>query len=108
MATAIKILNGTRSGEILCKTCSRGFIAKGPSESHEMIRCDYVEGKLPFPVIECSHYSDKNQTSLVAMADTAWILDPSSRKTSMGFKPPKEWRTQNPKEDIIPDNIWTS
>jgi hypothetical protein len=38
------------------------------------------------------------------MKDTAWILEPSSRKTTMGFfVKPSEWRKANPDRDLLED-----
>jgi hypothetical protein len=100
-----KLLKGATPviGDLLCETCTHAQIMRG--ENNELkVHCGWMNRQIHFKVTECSHYYRIGTVTLRDMKDTAWILEPSSRKTTMGFfVKPSEWRKANPDRDLLED-----
>lgn len=100
----IKVKDGTRSGVNLCKTCRNVLHIKGARESHEVIRCGSMRNNVvPFDVVECSDYDDKNLVSLMHLERTAWILETDKNRRQIGFVPVKIWEETHAREAITPE-----
>lgn len=59
---SIKVKGGMPvSGTPLCYSCEWSHVIRGFRESDEVIRCRYLahDPVVPFPVRECSRYSDR-------------------------------------------------
>jgi len=95
-----KIKSGTRSAaHPLCNTCRWAVVIKGAAESQELIRCGAIDQMIPFPVVECSDYANKNDAELRDMRQIAWVVDTNRRR--VGFMSPEKWRKQNPSSDPL-------
>jgi hypothetical protein len=78
----ISIKNGTPThGQSLCKTCTHGHWQKGFRESDEIVFCYWGPlRRVPFPVAECSNFSDGTQKfDMEQMMEIATILGQSRR-----------------------------
>jgi hypothetical protein len=85
---SISIKNGTpRSEPSLCESCSRGFIARGYSETELVVVCLalYPERRMSFPVRVCTGYIEKNKPTIREMEEMALILDRVALKRDAGF-----------------------
>ena len=86
------IRGGTaRSDENLCRTCRSATIARGHAVSEELVKCE-VFGRLSYPIAECSDYVDKDETTLGAMRETAWVIVPDKHSGDLGFVTPATMR----------------
>jgi len=98
----VNIKSGTRSdSQTLCPSCSHSTVVRGAAESQEIVRCGHytIDRAVPFPVVECTGYTDKNEVSLYEMQQIAWVIDTSRRRA--GFVAPEKWRDQNPDLDPL-------
>jgi len=103
--SSLKVLRGTRGTARLCDTCASAMIIRGPAESQEAVQCNAFEGPLPtYPVVECNHYTKRNEPSLFDMRQTAWILETKQGGRQIGFKPFKDWERENPRTELLPDH----
>jgi hypothetical protein len=68
----IKVFRGTSTDQStpLCPTCRWSTI---------------VRGRITFPVLSCSDYSDRRRASLRDMEDIAWVLRSDARRNQIGF-----------------------
>lgn len=88
----LKVLNGTmRSDTNLCLTCERLHHTIGAQTGHEALRC-YANYDHPIrlqePIASCTHYSNKNASSLTDMKEIAWTLMTDKGGRRVGFEPP--------------------
>lgn len=84
----IRVKGGTaEEGTTLCVTCAWGVVRKGYRAAEEEIFCRIVmpNGRVPFPVRECSAYEDRRVPSLYFMEKTAWVLLTKTAGRSIGF-----------------------
>lgn len=103
-----RVKGGTRADIRLCDSCSHGMILKGSAESEERVICmrladnGFKNAVLPFRVVECNIFISKSQAPLWEMKEAAWILETGTKKNrDIGFKPYKQWKNDNPHEDVI-------
>lgn len=89
MSVRLRVKDGTRPDTRLCDTCSRGMILKGSQQGQEMVVCRVLERSLPFPVVECSRYSQHGEMDEYQAREIGWVLEVQGGKT-LGFKPPKK------------------
>ena len=86
----LKIYGGTVShGDAsLCNTCRHSTIIRGRSLEEEIVECRATMMqtlRIPFKVTSCSTYDDSRLPSYSEMVQTAWILQPHSRRRPAGF-----------------------
>jgi hypothetical protein len=107
----IKVQGGTASSSepSLCLTCRHATVVRGDRESEIHIGCNEISfgrrgaDTVPFSkVTQCGIYSNKAEVSLGEMKDTAWILVTDRARTTIGFKPAREWNKENKHEEIVP------
>lgn len=81
---------GTKSGEVLCRTCIYSKIMIGKAEGQQEMICTYGSdySKIPFEVIECSKYDDMRKTSIFELYKIAWVIQPDGPKNKIGFSKP--------------------
>jgi hypothetical protein len=92
---SIKVKSGTPvSGTPLCYSCEWSHVMKGFRDSDEVIRCRrlYPEIIVPFPVRECSAYSDRTMGDRDEMERIAWILLSNRIQRKVGFVKADEFR----------------
>lgn len=107
MPISIKVINGTRPGDgkSLCTSCRYGKFAKGESESEVHFDCDgFTEAPKFKKITECNQYVNKSLPSMRDMQDLAWILVTDRNRQKIGFQQAKEWRKENQREAIVPDD----
>ena len=100
----IKVHGGTtKDGKRLCDSCTHAFIARGLN-NEELVKCcmgmDQVV--IPFKVIDCNRYQNRNHPSLYDMGETAWILRTDRSGLKIGFVSGQKFRKENPDEDVLP------
>jgi hypothetical protein len=104
-----RIYNGTPvMGDWLCRTCSHAHIQKGYAESEELIQCAHFcydsPQPLPFKIRECTLYSDKRQSDLRGMEQSAWILVTPKAGRAVGFVKANELKdAEGDNIEIIPE-----
>jgi hypothetical protein len=86
----VKIRGGTVAhGQTpLCQTCRSATIVKGPALRDEIIECRemmFRDGRITFPVMYCTSYSDRRQASLREMEEIAWVLRTDPKRNEIGF-----------------------
>jgi hypothetical protein len=86
----VKIQGGTvKHGEpTLCQTCRHATIVRGPRLEDEIVECGRFysnRGRIVFPVVSCSGYSDRRQASLREMEEIAWVLRSDTSRGTVGF-----------------------
>lgn len=86
----VKIKDGTRSGQSLCRTCRFAHNIRGASDSQELTKCSALERQVPFSVVECNKYENKATPGLWDMKEIAWVLSTDKQK-KFGFQSPKDW-----------------
>jgi hypothetical protein len=84
------VADGTRNGEVLCRTCSYAKIIAGRAEGQELTFCTYndKDEKVPFEVIECTKYDDKRLPGLYELKKIAWVINADGAKNKAGFVKP--------------------
>lgn len=86
---------GRRNGaESLCETCIYGLVLRGKAESEQLMLCTHCTPvlRVPFPVRECSEYSDRGVPSLYSMEKIAMILLQEASARKMGFVTLEQFR----------------
>src|SRR5262245_26038730 len=85
----IKVFRGTVTDDSspLCPTRRWSTIVRGPRLGDEIVECAQLsrQGRITFPVISCSDYSDRRHPSLRDMEDIAWVLRSDARRKQIGF-----------------------
>ena len=102
----IYVKNGTPvNGASLCETCSRGFIARGYSETELVVVCRalWPERRMWFPVRACTAYIEKNKPTFKEMEDIALVLDRVALKRDAGFVRVDETSNGSEKIELILD-----
>ena len=79
------------STENLCRSCRQATIARGHAVSEELVKCEFF-GRLRYPIAECTDYQNKDETSLQAMRETAWVILPDKHTGQLGFVTPDVMR----------------
>ena len=75
----VRVKNGTPVGnEHLCKRCSWGQFVTGYRESDLLVICTNATPnfRVPFPVYECSEFSDRHKPTWDQMSKLAIEVDP--------------------------------
>lgn len=88
MSTHLKVYGATRSGDPLCKTCTKSHIIKGAGFSQEVTFCNasYDHSMvIKYPVVECNRYHEANRPSLDDMAKIATLISADRRTGKIGF-----------------------
>jgi hypothetical protein len=72
----------------LCTSCSWAHIVTGFRESELVVICTEVNPNfcLPFQVMECSRYLDRNRPDYQTMTKLAISVEPSSSLKPVGFR----------------------
>lgn len=87
----LNVKNGTPLGcEHLCKRCTWGQIVSGYRESDLLVICTnaFPNTTVPFPVFDCSKFSDSQKPNLEQMKKLAIHLRPVRVSTrTRGFEP---------------------
>ncbi len=103
---SIKVKGGTPvSGTPLCYSCEWAHIMRGFRESDEVVRCRYIyqDPIVPFPVRECTRYSDSTLGNREEMEKIAWILMSDRTHRKAGFVKAEEFhRILGDDEEITP------
>jgi hypothetical protein len=102
----IYVKNGTPvNGPSLCESCSRGFVARGYSETELVVVCQslWPERRMHFPVRACTAYVEKNRPTIKDMEDMAVVLDRVALKRDAGFVCPEEAAISGEKIELILD-----
>ena len=86
----IKVREGTAafSERPLCETCRWATIIRGVRTRHEIVECrqlSYESQRVPFPVVSCTGYSNRNHPSVREMEETAWLLRSDPHRKQIGF-----------------------
>jgi hypothetical protein len=85
----VKIHGGTadHGAPSLCLTCRSATVIRGPRLSHEIVECSqvYPSKRVPFPVVQCSGYTDRRLASLREMEEIAWVLRTDAHRKRVGF-----------------------
>lgn len=97
----IKIQGGTLGSDVICRTCSNGWITNRGLSS-ERIQCTAGMYTVPVtePVFQCSAWERAGSTSAKAMEASAWIIS-TSRPKRVGFTqaaPPLRVTIRAPRE----------
>ncbi len=89
----LNIINGTpvnhhRHG--ICGTCVHSHITKDVNGT-ESVTCDEGRDRVVtrHPIIECSDYHNKSETSLFEYKQIAWIITVDAKANKIGFEKPK-------------------
>lgn len=72
----------------LCTTCRHSTIIRGRSLEEEIVECRASmmrSLRIPFKVTSCSTYDDARLPSYADLVQSAWILQPHSRRRPAGF-----------------------
>jgi hypothetical protein len=88
MRVKIRGGTGTDGSTPLCYSCRWATIARGPRLGDEIISCSRLSdnhGRIRFPVVSCTAYTDRRLTSLHDMEDLAWVLRSDNRRKQIGF-----------------------
>jgi hypothetical protein len=86
----IKIRGGTavHPQGTLCETCRWSTVIRGARFGQEIVECSqlsYYNQRVPFPVVSCSGYADRNHPSIREMEEMAWLLRSDTRRSQVGF-----------------------
>jgi hypothetical protein len=104
---SIHIKNGTPIGKpSLCESCSRGFIARGYSETELVAICQalWPERQMHFPVRSCTAYVEKNKPTFKEMEEIALVLDRVALKRDAGFVRIGENENDNKQIELVLDS----
>lgn len=89
----LKVYRGTprHSEYALCNSCSHSRIIKGERLDDQRTYCNHFaeEIEVPFKVLECNQWSEKNKANIQDMAKMAWVIAPK-KGDKPGFVSPKE------------------
>ena len=102
----IYVRNGTPlTGPSLCESCSRGFVARGYSETELIVVCQalWPERRMLFPVRTCTAYIEKNKPTFKEMEDIGLVLDRVALKRDAGFVRVEEASKQGEKIELVLD-----
>ncbi len=96
----VKIHGGTvtHGDAPLCQTCRYATIVRGPRLEDEIVECSRVysnRGRITFPVLSCSGYSDERQASLREMEEIAWVLRSDISRGTVGFVQSRKLRDRD-------------
>ena len=83
-----KVYGGTPVGnQSRCDTCLNATIVKGFGESEKITTCDltYPSMRVPFPVCECSGYTNRTLPSFADMKEIAWYIRDKHAGRDAGF-----------------------
>jgi hypothetical protein len=92
---SVNIKNGTPlHGDSLCDSCYWAHIMRGYRESELVVTCQRLDpnGRVPFPVRECTEYRNKNHPTRYDMEQIAWILLTKKIDRKVGFVNQAEFR----------------
>ena len=95
-----KVYGGTPVGnESRCDTCTYSRLIKGYSEKERIVFCDRIYDPIviPFPVAECSDYSDKRLPYIEDLEKTALLVEVRGR--GAGFIPSERENLQKQDDD---------
>jgi hypothetical protein len=86
----IKVRGGTvaQNERPLCETCRWSTIIRGVRFGDEIVECgqlSYRNQRVPFPVVSCTGYANRNHPSIREMEETAWLLRSDPRRNQVGF-----------------------
>jgi hypothetical protein len=86
----IKIKGGTvaHHERPLCETCRWSTVIRGARLGQEIVECNqlsFQNQRVPFPVVSCSGYTDRNHPSIREMEEMAWLLRSDARRNQVGF-----------------------
>ena len=71
----------------MCESCAFAQIMRGFRDSEEIVYCNYTTptSLVPFPIRDCTSYSDKNRPSWDQMEKLAIEVRPSASLKPVGF-----------------------
>lgn len=72
----------------LCGTCRHSTIIRGRALDEEIVQCRAImmrSTRVPFKVTSCSSYDDSRLPSYADLVQSAWILQPHSKRRAAGF-----------------------
>ena len=87
----IKVQGGTvdHGRRSLCESCRWSTVIRGSREHDQIVECgqlsSFGDQRVPFPVMSCSGYADRNHPSLRHMEEIAWVLRSDPRRNQVGF-----------------------
>jgi len=86
----IKIKGGTvaHHERPLCETCRWSTVIRGARLGQEIVECNqlsFQNQRVPFPVVSCSGYTDRNHPSIREMEEMAWLLRSDARRNQVRF-----------------------
>jgi hypothetical protein len=86
----LKVYGGTvtHGDSSLCNTCRHSTIIRGRSLEEKIVECRASmmrSLRIPFKVTSCTTYDDSRLPSYTDLLQSAWILQPRSRRRPAGF-----------------------
>ncbi len=86
----LKVYDGTvtHGDSSLCNTCRHSTIIRGRSLEEEIVECRASvmrSLRIPFKVTSCTTYDDSRLPSYTDLVQSAWILQPHSKRRPAGF-----------------------
>jgi hypothetical protein len=86
----IKIRGGTavHHERPLCETCRWATVVRGARLGQEIVECgqlSYRNQRVPFQVMSCTGYADRNHPSIREMEEIAWLLRSDAHRSQIGF-----------------------
>ena len=84
----------------LCLTCTYGQVIKF-SNNEEQTFCFRGGDKLKIlsNVVQCTDYYNRGLPSIRSLYETAFIITTDPKKNTIGFKPYKQWKEEDGKEE---------
>ena len=89
----LKVLRGTTAHDTrpLCESCSHSRIIKGERLDDHITYCCYINDRIvPFKVLECNAWEEKNKVGMHEMAKMAWVITGDKKGGKPGFMSPNE------------------
>ncbi|HUO34236.1 MAG TPA: hypothetical protein VMU43_04535 [Candidatus Acidoferrum sp.] len=101
---AFHVKEGTpMHGASKCESCMHSHISRGFRESEVVTICmvTYPEHRVPFPIRECSSYTEKKRQTLKQMEDIAWTITGKGDTRTVGFVPAERRKKETEVVELI-------
>ena len=73
----IDVKGGTLADKFLCESCQFATVMRGGSMKEVQVRCSSLDGPafpVPFRIVQCNRYAEKDSTDLRRMKDQAYYV----------------------------------
>jgi len=93
-------------GPSKCESCMHSHISRGYRDSETITICmfSYPEHRVPFPVRECSSYTEKKRQTLKQMEEIAWLITGKGDTRTVGFVPAEHRKKETEVVELILSN----